>query len=151
VTWASAGWHSSGFLAVSCAYPCHPQRPRAVVGPSLGIVDPDPDDDDDVDLRFPLGDAPVPSVAASPAPRIAAIKLSVAETARLTALAAQHAAGLITRVRLAFALRWSARRRRHQATARWHHHSTRLLAAPALTRPRHHAERQHAQIEKPRL
>jgi len=31
--------------------------------------------------------------------------------------------------RLAFALRWSARRRRHQATARWHHHSARLLAA----------------------
>jgi hypothetical protein len=62
-------------------------------------------------------------------PRIAAIKLSVAETARLTALAAQHAAGLITRARIAFALRWSLRRRKHQATARWHHHSTRLAAA----------------------
>ena len=36
------------------------------------------------------------------------------ETARLTALVAQHAAGLITRARLAFALRWSLRRRKHQ-------------------------------------
>jgi hypothetical protein len=100
------------------------------------MVDPDPDDDDDVDLRFPLGDAPVPVRGGQPCPpRIAAIKLSVAETARLTAQAAQHAAGLITRARLAFALRWSLRRRKHQATARWHHHSTRLLAAAALTRP----------------
>ena len=39
---------------------------------------------------------------------------------------AQATAGLIT---LAFALRWSVRRRRHQATSRWHHHSARLLAA----------------------
>ena len=53
----------------------------------------------------------------------------MAETARLTRLAALAAARLITRARLAFALRWSARRRRYQATARWHHHSSRLLAA----------------------
>ena len=58
----------------------------------------------------------------------------MAETARLTRLAAQATTGLITRARLAFALRWSARRRRHQATARWHHHSARLLAA--ITPPR---------------
>jgi hypothetical protein len=51
------------------------------------------------------------------------------ETARLARLARQAAAGLIRRARLAFALRWSARRRRHQAVARWHHHSARLLAA----------------------
>ena len=102
-------------------------------GPA-GSRDPDPADDDDADLRFPLGDAPVPVRGGQPCPpRIAAIKLSVAETARLTALAAQHAAGLITRARLAFALRWSLRRRKHQATARWHHHSTRLLAAAALS------------------
>jgi hypothetical protein len=83
-----------------------------------------PDDGDDVndaDLQIPLGDAPVPVRGGQPCPpRIAPIGLSVAETARLTRLAAQAAAGLITRVRLAFALRWSARRRRHQATARWH-------------------------------
>jgi len=57
---------------------------------------------------------------------IALIRLSVAETARLTR---QYAAGLISRARVAFALRWSGRRRRHQGAARWHHHSTRLLAA----------------------
>lgn len=61
-------------------------------------------------------------------PGIAPIKLSIAETIRLARLAGQHAAGLITRARLAFALRWSLRRRRHQAVARWHHYSTRLLA-----------------------
>jgi hypothetical protein len=62
-------------------------------------------------------------------PRISAIKLSVAETARLTRLARQAAAGLLSRARLAFALRWSARRRRHQAIARWHHHNARLIEA----------------------
>jgi len=84
----------------------------------------------DADLAIPLGDAPVPALGGQPCPPgIAPIRLSVAETARLTRLAAQSAAGLITRARLAFALRWSARRRRHQAAARWHHHSARLLAA----------------------
>ena len=87
------------------------------------------DDANDADLRIPLGDAPVPVRGGQPCPpRIGPIRLSVAETARLTRLAAQATAGLITRARLAFALRWSARRRRHQATARWHHHSARLLA-----------------------
>jgi len=85
---------------------------------------------DDADLVIPLGDAPVPVYGGLPCPPgIAPIRLSVAETARLTRLAAQAAAGLITRARLAFALRWSVRRRRHQATSRWHHHSARLLAA----------------------
>ena len=84
----------------------------------------------DADLLIPLGDAPVPVRGGQPCPsRPGPIKLSVAETARLTRLAAQAAAGLITRARLAFALRWSARRRRHQAAARWHHYSARLLAA----------------------
>jgi hypothetical protein len=93
----------------------------------------DTSDDDhvnDADLRIPLGDAPVPARGGQPCPpRIGAIRLSVAETARLTLLASQAATGLITRAGLAFALRWSVRRRRHQATARWHHHSARLLAA----------------------
>jgi hypothetical protein len=62
-------------------------------------------------------------------PGIAPIRLSVAETARLARLAVQYTAGLISRPRLAFALHWSARRRRHQAAARWHHYSARLLAA----------------------
>ena len=80
-------------------------------------------------LQIPLGDAPVPARGGQPCPPgIAPIRLSIAETARLASLAAHYTAGLITRARLAFALRWSARRRRHQATARWHHYSARLLA-----------------------
>ncbi len=86
----------------------------------------------DADLVISLGDAPVPARGGQPCPRqISPIRLSVAETARLAALAKQHAAGLIDRSRLAFALRWSRRRRQHQAIARWHHYSTRL--APVIT------------------
>jgi hypothetical protein len=48
--------------------------------------------------------------------------------ARVARLAVQYTAGLVSRPRLAFALRWSVRRRRHQAAARWHHYSARLLA-----------------------
>jgi SRSO17 transposase len=84
----------------------------------------------DADLQIPLGDAPIPGRGGQPCPPgIAPIRLSIAETTRLAGLAAQYTAGLITRLRLAFALRWSLRRRRHQATTRWHHYSTRLLAA----------------------
>ena len=86
----------------------------------------------DTDLRIPLGDAPVPARGGQPRPPgITPIKLSIAETTRLASLASlasQHTTGLISRARLAFALRWSLRRRLHQATARWHHYSTRLLA-----------------------
>ena len=91
----------------------------------------DPDADvDDADLRIPLGDAPVPAYPGQPRPRrLGLIRLSVAETARLARLAAGWAAGLLTRARLAFGLRWSAWRRRHQAAARWYHHATRLAAA----------------------
>jgi hypothetical protein len=73
---------------------------------------------DDADLRIPLGDAPVPSRPGQPRPaRLGLIKLSVAETARLERAAAAWAARLISRARLAFALRWSAWRRRHQAAS----------------------------------
>jgi SRSO17 transposase len=41
----------------------------------------------------------------------------------------RRAAGLLTPARLAFRLRWSAWRRRHQAAARWYHHAARLAAA----------------------
>jgi hypothetical protein len=107
------------------------RRAQATVSQTAPGCDARGDDHaDDADLQIPLGDAPVPARGGQPCPpRIGAIRLSVAETARLTLLATQAAAGLITRARLAFALRWSARRRRHQATARWHHHSARLLAA----------------------
>jgi hypothetical protein len=84
----------------------------------------------DADLQIPLGDAPVPARGGQPCPPdISPIKLSIAETTRLATLAAHYTTGLITRARLAFALRWSRRRRRHQATARWHHYNTRLIAA----------------------
>jgi len=86
------------------------------------------------DLGIPLGDAPVPSRPGQPCPPgIAAIKLTIAETARLARLARQHAAGLISDARLAFHLRWSRWRRRHQARARWHHYSARLAAAATMT------------------
>ena len=52
-------------------------------------------------------------------PALGLIRLSVAETARLTRLARQVAAGLVSRTRLASGLRWSAWRRRHQAAVRW--------------------------------
>jgi hypothetical protein len=72
--------------------------------------------------------APVPDRGAKPCPPgIAAIKLSIAKTARLARLATQYATGLISQA-LAFALRWSQRRRRHQAIPGWHPYSARLLA-----------------------
>jgi SRSO17 transposase len=84
----------------------------------------------DADLQIPLGDAPVPARGGQPCPPdISPIKLSIAEATRLATLTARYTTGLITRARLAFALRWSRRRRRHQATARWHHYNTRLIAA----------------------
>ena len=108
----------------------------ARAGAASGVPAPAVDDASDADLRIPLGDAPVPVRGGQPCPpRLGPIRLSVAETARLTRLAAQVTAGLISRARLAFALRWSARRRRHQATARWHHHSARLLAAAGAGQP----------------
>jgi SRSO17 transposase len=84
----------------------------------------------DADLQIPLDDAPVPAREGLPCPPdIGPIKLSIAETTRLAGLATRYTTGLITRARLAFALRWSLRRRLHQARARWHHYSARLTAA----------------------
>jgi len=106
--------------------------PDAPAGPGHGGGGNGQDDISGADVRIPLGDAPVPARGGQPCPpRIAAIRLTIAETARLERLARQHAAGLITRARLAFHLRWSRWRRRHQARARWHHYSTRLQAAAA--------------------
>jgi len=77
------------------------------------------DDISRADLRIPLGDAPVPARPGQPCPpRIAAIRLTIAETARIERLARHYAARLITRARLAFHLHWSRWRRRHQARAR---------------------------------
>jgi hypothetical protein len=82
---------------------------------------------DDLHL-YPYG-APVPACGGQPCPPdIPPIELSDAETARIERLARDWKAGLITRTCLAFHLRWSRWRRRHQARARWHHYSTRLQA-----------------------
>ena len=112
-----------------------PPAPAGDAGQPGPGGDHDDDDDDhisDTDLQIPRRDAPVPARGGQPCPpRIAAIGLTIAEAARLDRLARQYAAGLITRARLAFHLRWSRWRRRHQARARWHHHSARLLAAAA--------------------
>jgi SRSO17 transposase len=87
---------------------------------------------DDADLRFWTGTAPLPARGGLPCPPgIAPIALSAAETTRIEQLARDWKAGLISRARLAFHLRWSAWRRRHQARARWHHYAARLT--PAVT------------------
>lgn len=110
--------------AVTDAVSQHPPDTRTATGGGDDPVS-------DADLQIPLGDAPVPARGGQPCPPdIPPIKLSIAETTRLATLAARYTTGLITRARLAFALRWSLRRRRHQATARWHHYSARLTAVP---------------------
>src|SRR6266566_5139889 len=92
--------------------------------PDESTVNPD-------DLQIYTGTAPLPAVGGQPCPPgIRPIGLSAAETSRIERLARDWKAGILTTVRLAFQLRWSAWRRRHQARARWHHYSTRL-AAPA--------------------
>ena len=63
---------------------------------------------EDDGLAIPAGDAPLPATAGQPwPPKIAPIRLSVAEAARTARLASDWEAGLITRARLAFRLRWS--------------------------------------------
>jgi SRSO17 transposase len=81
------------------------------------------------DLLFYTGTAPLPARGGQPCPPgIPPIALSAAETARIERLARDWKAGLISLARLAFQLRWSAWRRRHQARARWHHYAARLAA-----------------------
>jgi len=83
--------------------------------------------DCDADLQIYTGDAPLPVTGGqSCPPGIPPIALSAAETGRLERLARDWTAGRLIRARLAFHLRWSAWRRRHQARARWYHQRTRL-------------------------
>lgn len=80
-------------------------------------------------MQIYTGDAPLPVTAGLPCPPgIPPVRLSDAETTRLERLARDHAAGFLATGRLAFHLRWSAWRRRHQARARWHHYSSRIQA-----------------------
>jgi SRSO17 transposase len=81
------------------------------------------------DLQIYTGGAPLPARGGLPCPPdIPQIELSAAETARIERLARDWKAGLISLARLAFQLRWSTWRRRHQARARWHHYAARLAA-----------------------
>jgi SRSO17 transposase len=81
------------------------------------------------DLRIYTHGAPLPVRGGQPCPPgIPPIGLSGTETIRLERLARDRESGLLSRARLAFHLRWSQWRRRHQARARWHHYSTRLQA-----------------------
>ena len=79
------------------------------------------------DLLFYTGTAPLPARGGQPCPPgIPPIGLSAAETARIERLARDWKAGILSLARLAFQLRWSAWRRRHQARARWHHYAARM-------------------------
>jgi hypothetical protein len=87
---------------------------------------------DPADLQIWIGDAPLPAAGRQPCPPgIPPIRLSHAETGLIARLARAWRHGLITAARLAFHLRWSAWRRRHQARARWHHYAARLAAPTA--------------------
>ena len=83
-----------------------------------------------LDLRIHPGADTVPAVAGRPCPAdIPPVRLSDTETARIDALTRACTGGLLSRDRLAFHFRWSHWRRRHQARARWSHHSSRLAVA----------------------
>ena len=112
-------------------HPRHAGRPLTLPdsGDSRHATPPASDSDDisDADLRIPPGGAPLPVTGGQPCPaRIPPVTLSVAEALKITRLAERYAARLLTRARLAYHLRWSHWRRRHQARARWHHYSARL-------------------------
>jgi hypothetical protein len=81
------------------------------------------------DLHTCTSGAPLPARSGQPCPPgIPPTELSAAETARIERLARDWKAGLISLARLAFGLRWSTWRRRHQARARRHHYATRMTA-----------------------
>ena len=77
---------------------------------------------------IPCGDSLIPVHSDQPCPAdIGYIRLTLNETLRLVGIA--HAG--LSRTRMAFHLRWSRWRRRHQAIARWHHWRARLTTAQA--------------------
>jgi hypothetical protein len=110
----------AGADILPAAPPAVRNAPTAVSEPAVSATD----------LQIYTGTAPLPARGGQPCPPgIPPIGLSAAETARIDRLARDWKAGLISLARLAFQLRWSAWRRRHQARARWHHYSTRLAVA----------------------
>lgn len=78
------------------------------------------------DLMIPLGDAQVPHRADQEIPEdIGFIRLSVNEIIRLRSIVL----GGMNTARMAFHLRWSKWRRKHQAVARWYHRLARMTTA----------------------
>ena len=115
----------AGADVLPAAAPAGQNAPAAVSEPAVSAAD----------LQIYTGTAPLPARGGQPCPPdLPPIGLSAAETARIERLARDWKAGLLSLARLAFNLRWSAWRRRHQARARWHHYSARLPAA--ITQPR---------------
>jgi SRSO17 transposase len=113
-------------LAAAIALPATADEARPVA-PATPASEPD-----SADLRIYTGDAPLPVTAGLPCPPgIPPVRLSDAETVRIDRLARDHKAGILSIARLAFHLRWSTWRRRHQARARWHHYTARLAALAA--------------------
>ena len=109
----------AGADVLPAAAPAGQNAPAAVSEPTASAAD----------LQIYTGTAPLPARGGQPCPPdLPPIGLSAAETARIERLARDWKAGLLSLARLAFHLRWSAWRRRHQARARWHHYSTRLAA-----------------------
>jgi SRSO17 transposase len=89
------------------------------------------------DLRIHPGADTIPAVPGLPCPvNIPPVRLSDTETARIDALIRACDEGRLAAGRLAFHLRWSQRRRHHQAVARWHHYATRLASAVRTAGPR---------------
>lgn len=82
------------------------------------------------DLRIPLGDSAVPTHAGQGFPGdVGFIKLSINEIMRLRSIALKY----LDDAQTAFHLRWSQWRRKHQATARWHHQIRRMKEAQPST------------------
>jgi hypothetical protein len=88
------------------------------------------------DLLIHPGADSIPPVPGLPCPvSIAPVRLSGTETARIGTLIRAYDAGRPDTGQLAFHLRWSQRRRHHQAVARWHHYGTRLASAVRTAGP----------------
>ena len=109
----------AGAGVLPAAPPAARSAPAAISEPAASAAD----------LQIYTGTAPLPARGGLPCPPgIPPIELSAAETSRIERLARDWTAGILSPARLAFQLRWSAWRRRHQARARWHHYATRLAA-----------------------
>lgn len=88
-------------------------------------TDPPQRDYDDEDLMVPLGDSAVPAGPEDHIPgNIGFIKLSRDEALRIREIAISG----MSEAEMAFHLRCSKWRRRHQAVARWHHRKARMKA-----------------------